>query len=116
MEGRAAAVRVMVSELTGPLGHCFSVSLGSLWCSLSIWPFSVHLLCSSSIWSPFYTSSFLLTYYFNRLVPIKPLSPVFAQAFCYATHYHQWQFSSDSLCSNPRKNSASFLFPYTIDA
>lgn len=31
-------------------------------------------------------------------------SPLFAQTFCCTTHYHQQQFSSESLCSNPRKN------------
>ena len=31
-------------------------------------------------------------------------SPVIAQTFCCTTRYHQQQFSSESLCSNPGKN------------
>ena len=98
------------SELTEALGNSFSVSLGSL-----MFP-SQHSglsLCTCSVPSPS-SHLTLLTHHFSSLTISADLygllSPVFAQAFCYTTHYHQWQFSSESLCSNPRKNLI-FLIP-----
>ena len=108
----AWATKVMVSlSSQRPLGTP-SLSPSAAWCSLlSILAF----LCAPAL--------FLLhpvTLHYSRI--ISPhllfqlicahglLSPVFAQAFFYTTHYHQWQFSSESLCSNPRKNLI-FLIP-----